>query len=209
MTGIEKILKAIEADAAKNANEIIAKANMEANEIKSAALAQAEKKCAEIAKKSESDVKAVLSRADSAAELAEKKILLDAKQQLINHVVQSARNSLRDLPDTDYTDVILRMVKKYAHNEAGKIVFSSYDKKRLPRDFEKLLTQALSEKENAALSVSGDDAGFDGGFLLLYGDIEENCSFDAVFAAAREDLKDMVNNFLFLDKLPSKDQVTD
>lgn len=206
MTGLEKILKAIEADASKNAEDIVAKANREAEDIKSAALAKAEKRCAEIAGKSESDVKAVLSRAESGAELTEKKIMLNAKQQIINDVIRGARDSLKGLSDSEYTDIILRLVKKYAHDTQGRIVFSASDRQRLPGDFDKLLEKVLSEKKNASLTVSQENADFDGGFLLLYGNIEENCSFDAIFSAAKEELCDIVNAFLFLDRLPEGTQ---
>ena len=36
-----------------------------------------------------------------------------------------------------------------------------------------------------------------GGFVLVYGGIEENCSFEAMFAAQREKLQDQVHAFLF------------
>ena len=37
----------------------------------------------------------------------------------------------------------------------------------------------------------------DGGFILCYGGIEENCSFDAIFDSAREHLQDAVQRILF------------
>ena len=37
----------------------------------------------------------------------------------------------------------------------------------------------------------------DGGFLLVYGGIEENCTISAVFASKREELSDQVNRLLF------------
>lgn len=199
MTGLEKILKSIEADASKNAEAVIAQAKSEANDITLAAKKDTEKKCAEIAAKSELDVKAVCSRAESAADLMEKKIILDAKQQIINNIIYNARISLANLPDSEYVEVLIRMVNKYAHNKAGKIIFSMADKKRLPKDFSATLQKILSVKEGASLTVSEDVANLDGGFLLVYGNIEENCSFDALFSASKEDLQDKVNAFLFTD----------
>lgn len=198
MTGLEKILKAIEADADKNANEIIEKANREEQEILAAAKQETVKKCSDIAVKSEMDRKAVISRAESAAALLEKKIILDAKQQMISNVISKARKSLTDLPDGEYFQIILRMVKKYAHNKPGNILFSAADKKRLPSDFDALLKTALAEKAGASLTVSSETVSLEGGFILKYGDIEENCSFDAIFSSAKEDLQDKVNTLLFL-----------
>jgi V/A-type H+-transporting ATPase subunit E len=197
MTGLEKILKAIEDEAKTAADTVIADADKKADEILAAAKKDAEKICSQIALESEADVNAALSRAESAAALQEKKIILEAKQQLISNIINSARNSLANLPDTEYTDNILSMVKKYAHNKPGKIIFSKKDKKRLPGDFESRLKQVLTGKPQAALSIGEETAAIDGGFLLIYGDIEENCSFDALFGAARDDLQDKVNSLLF------------
>jgi V/A-type H+-transporting ATPase subunit E len=55
----------------------------------------------------------------------------------------------------------------------------------------------LSDKEGASLTLSEKTAAIDGGFLLIYGEIEENCSFDALFSASRENMQDQVNAFLF------------
>jgi V/A-type H+-transporting ATPase subunit E len=197
MTGLEKILKAIEEDAEANAKTVLDQANRKADEILSAARAEAGKKCAQIAEKSDEDLKAVISRAESAVALQEKKIILEAKQQIISNVLDSARKSLKALSDSEYIDIILKMVKKYAHNKSGEILFSAFDIKRLPKNFDDKLKQALSEKSSAVLTVSGKPAAIDGGFLLIYGDIEENCSFDALFSAARENLQDQVNSLLF------------
>jgi V/A-type H+-transporting ATPase subunit E len=197
MTGLEKILKAIDADAKTAAEAVIAQAKREADDIISAAKAEADKKCAGITLKSEMELKAVLSRTVSAAELTEKKIILDAKQQIINNIIKNARISLANLPDAEYVNVLIRMVNKYAHKNAGKIIFSASDKKRLPKDFEAQLRKVLSDREGASLTISEDTVDLDGGFLLIYGEVEENCSFDALFTAAKEELQDIINSFLF------------
>lgn len=197
MTGLEKILKAIEADAGAQAETVLTQAKREAEEIITAAKMEAEKKSAQIADKSEADVKAVMNRAESAAALQAKKIVLNAKQQIISNIIADARNSLAQLPDSEYIEIILQMVKKHAHNKEGKILFTASDKSRLPKDFDNRLKEALSAKPAASLTLAQETASIDGGFLLVYGDIEENCSFDALFSAAKENLQDEVNRLLF------------
>lgn len=197
MTGLEKILAAIEADAQAGADTVIAQAKREAEDILIAAKNEAEVKCKQIAEKSALDVKAVITRAESAATLLEKKILLDAKQQMISNIITSARNKLTQLPDSEYTEIILSMIKKYAHNKEGIILFSADDKKRLPQDFADRVSKVLSGIQGASLKISEQEPSFEGGFLLVYGDIEENCSFDALFADMRDTLQDKVKSFLF------------
>ena len=197
MTGIEKILKAIEEDAQAEYNSVLAQAENTASEILTAAKQEAEQKCVQIAEKSAAEVAATIRRAESAAALQEKKILLEAKQQILSNIITKARDTLANLSDSEYIDIILHMVKKNAHNSTGKILFSASDQKRLPVDFNDKLKAALSDKPSAALTVSDKSAAIDGGFILVYGDIEENCSFDAMFSASKELLLDKVHSLLF------------
>ncbi len=197
MTGLEKIIKAIEADARANADKILAEAREEAEKILSLAKEEAERSCAKIAEKPASEAKAILSRAESGARLIKRQMILDAKQKMINEVILKAKEKLTSLLDTDYFEIILQIVKKHAHAQPGIIMFSQTDLDRMPKKFEKSLNAAIKEIQNASLTISEEDARVDGGFILVYGDIEENCSFDALFGNAKEELQDKVNAFLF------------
>lgn len=197
MTGLDKIIKAIEDEAKAKADAIISDAKKQADEILAAAKQEGEQQANLIAQKTSNEVKAIISRAESAAALYERKALLEAKQQIIGETILKARVSLSELSVEEYTEIILKLIQRYAHNTAGQILFSATDKKRLPVDIESKINTVLSEKPGAALRLSDQAANINGGFLLVYGDIEENCSFDALFEAAKEDLQDKVSSFLF------------
>ncbi len=197
MTGLEKILKTIQEEAQASADAIISQAEQEAAQILAAAKNEAELKSAQIAEKSDADVKDVISRAESAAALLERKLLLDTKQTIINEIIGKARKRLAELSDDEYTEIILSMVKKYSHNKKGRLLFPISDKMRLTKDFPEKLSAILSQKQGASLDIEEEALSFEGGFLLIYGDIEENCSFDALFAEERDALQDKVNSLLF------------
>lgn len=197
MTGLDKILKAIEDEAQVKADAIISDARKQADDILAASKQEGEQQANLIAQKSSNEVKAIISRAESAAALYERKALLEAKQQIIGETISKARATLSELSDEEYTEIILKLLQRYAHNSTGQILFSEADRKRLPADFESKINSVLSDKPGAALSLSDRTAKINGGFLLVYGDIEENCSFDALFEAAKEDLQDKVSSFLF------------
>lgn len=197
MTGLEKILKTIQEEAQASADAIISQAEQEVEQILTAAKKEAELKSSQIAEKSEADVKDVISRAESAAALLERKLLLDTKQTIINEIIGKARKRLSELSDDEYTEMILSMVKKYSHNKKGRLLFPISDKKRLTKDFPEKLSAILSQKQGASLDIEEGALSFEGGFLLIYGDIEENCSFDALFAEERDALQDKVNSLLF------------
>ncbi len=197
MTGLDKILKHIEEDAVSAADQILAEAKQKADEIMADARAEGEKMCAEITERSKLDVQSSLSRAESAANLQEKKLILKAKQEIIGEVIINAKDSLLSLPDKEYFDVIIKMIQKHALAGAGYILFSDTDYKRLPQQFDELLKSGLSGKAGASLTLAGETVNINGGFILVYGDVEINCSFDALFAAAKENLQDKVSEILF------------
>lgn len=197
MTGLDKILKHIEEDAVSAAEQCLAEAKHKADEIMAETRAEGEKKCAKIAEDSKMDVQSCLSRAESAANLQEKKLILKAKQEIISEVINNAKNSLLKLPDKEYFDVIIKMVQKQALTGAGYIMFSETDYKRLPSQFNEALKNCLSGKAGASLTLTDETVNINGGFILVYGDVEINCSFDALFAAAKENLQDKVSEVLF------------
>lgn len=197
MTGLEKILKHIEDDATATATASITEANNEAEAIIFAAKEEVEKKRSKFMEQSKHEVEESIKRAESTALLKEKKMILDAKQQVISNVIADAKNVLTQYSSEDYFKVVIKMVKKYALGQSGQIVFSNTDKQRLPDQFEQTIGQALLGIEGAALTISEKTESIDGGFILIYSDVEVNCSFDALFFAARESLQDKVCEILF------------
>lgn len=197
MTGLEKIIKAIESEAKANSERIIAEAKEESEKILALAKSEADAKSVEIAKMPASEVEAIINRAQSGARLIKRQTILNAKQKMINDIVEKAKKKLTSLPDTEYFEIILQIAKKHAHPEEGIIMFSREDLERLPKKFEKSLKEAIKDIDKASLTISKEDAQVDSGFILVYGDIEENCSFDALFSGAKDELLDKVNAFLF------------
>lgn len=197
MTGIEKIVNHIADNAEMAAKAIIAEASLKADRIVADAKAEAESRCAEIRQRSVLEVKACLDRAESSARLKERRLILDAKQKMIDEVIVKARNYIAGLPDLEYFDLLLKMIGKFALCKPGVIMFSPADAARLPERFDAAIRSALSGKNGAELVVSEQTRNIDGGFVLIYGDIEENCSFDALFLADRELLQDKAGSLLF------------
>lgn len=197
MTGLDKIVKDIEDESLVKAAKIIEEAKARAEEIMAKAKAEGEQKCAEIEERSKNEVQSFLNRSKSSAKLQEKKLILNAKQVIISEVLEKAKKSLTELPDNEYFEYILKMISKYALVQAGSLLFSSKDLKRLPEGFEESVREALKEKAGASLTILTETRNVDGGFILIYGDIEINCSFDALFLAAKENLQDKVCEILF------------
>ena len=94
--------------------------------------------------------------------------------------------------------MLLRLAAAHALPQAGEMVLSPRDRERLPADFPGKLQEVLPE--GASLTISArTEPGIQGGFLLVYGGIEENCTFRALFDAKEEELQDLANRVLFSD----------
>ena len=190
MSGLDKILEYITQEANAEADKIIASAQEEAAAIISSEKKKADDQSAAIMKQAESDAAAQATRIESAAQMKEKRILLQAKQDKIDEVFAQAKEQLLGLDDEKYFEMIQKMIQKYASGESGQIKFSQRDLDRIPA--------ALKEQlEDTGLLVSSEPADIDGGFILSYGDIEENCSIDVLISESKETLQDKISETLF------------
>ncbi len=195
MSGLEKILEHIDTDATKTANELITDAKAEAERILNTAKEDAKRQEKAIDDQGNTAAQTAQKRIESAAEQKEKRMVLEAKQAEIDKVITAALDKVHGLGDKEYFETILKMVAKYAHSDkAGKILFSQKDLSRLPAGFDAEIKKAAN---GAALELSNEAANIDGGFVLSYGDIEENCSFEALIEASRENLQDKIGQILF------------
>lgn len=197
MTGIDKIIAEIGNEASETARAIIEEAQNSAREDKRMALGKAAEQCAQIRRQSEKAVADSLDRATAAAALAKRKKILSAKQELIREIIQAAHHRLLKLSDQEYFAMLLKMIRKYALAQNGELLLSPADYLRRPTDFQESVNTILQESKGT-LNVSDLKRPIDGGFILIYGEIEENCSFSALFAAAKDQLQDKVHERLFL-----------
>jgi len=195
MTGLEKILADIRAESDAAVAEIYAKADEKAAAILKKADDEAEETCALIREQRDRQVKETAERAESAAELERRKKLLEARQSLISEAIGAALQKARELPDKQYFDTVLNMAVSAAHPRAGELCMNEHDLSRLPADFQARLSAAL--RAPASLTVSQKPAKIQSGFVLVYDGIEENCSFEAVFAARHEQMQDEARAILF------------
>ncbi|MEM1484050.1 V-type ATP synthase subunit E family protein [Oscillospiraceae bacterium PP1C4] len=193
MTGLEKIVKQIQDEVQQAADIAIAQAKADAAKIDEQAKADGAAQSAAITAQAKADAQNCLAAAKSAAALATRRAVLSAKQQIISSMIVEAQKSFYELPDDQYFALILKMVERFSLPQSGEIVFSASDLKRLPFGFE----AALAKAAQGTLTISKETRTIDGGFILVYGGVEENCSIEALFYAARERLQDKVQQLLF------------
>lgn len=195
MAGIEKIIDAIIEQAKAEAEEIISRARATAEEIINEAQERSSNDCAVIFDRARKEATLSEHINRSNAQSLSRKKLLSVRQEIIDSVISKALDKLRSLPDREYFDVLAGLCTRYAMSGSGELVLSDKDKNRLPSDFMDRINASLSG--DRTLTLCSDNANIDGGFILRYGGIEENCSFEALAEEKLDDISDMLQTMLF------------
>lgn len=195
MAGLEKIIERIASDSAAKCDGIIFDAQNEAQKIKDAAAQQSSDNQAAIVEAANKEAKAIVDMAESGAELEGKKQLLATRVEVINKAIDVASKKLGNMPDDEYFAALYALAKKYAQSGEGTMLLSKKDLGRLPKDFDKKINEGLAK--GAKISVAKDPSNISDGFILVYGDVEINCTFDALIEDARDDIKDELFSIIF------------
>ncbi len=195
MTGLESILKDIEQESAKATGAVLEEAKAKASEIIAAARKEIKGEVDQLVRESDRRVADLSSNAEFAVKLHERQSILATKQELIASVLDEALEQAKAQPDAAYFEMLIKIAAANAHAGEGEILLNEKDKKRVPSDFVSKVNSALPS--GSKLTLSDQTAEIKSGFLLKYGDIEENCSFEEILSAKRDELTDTVRQILF------------
>lgn len=193
MTGLDKILQEIKSEASANAEITLKSANTEAEKILADAKVEANTRSEEILKSTEKKKEDILSRGKSSANLEKQKALLLAKQTVINNMLSVALNKMENAEEDKYFSYIKKLIEKNSQKADGIIAFNQKDLNRLPNNY----LSEINAVSKGKLEISNKAVNIKSGFILIYGGIEENCSFDAIFRSRHEELTDVISALLF------------
>jgi len=188
MAGIDNIIVKIAQDNAAKCAEILDSAKEQAGAILAEAMARAaqesEAAIAQARKKADFDIAAAGPRAAQ----NEKRVLLQMKNEMIQQVIASSLAKLKALPEAEYFGVLARLASVCTQDGLGEMRLSQKDLDRLPPDFAGKLGN---------ITIAPQPASISDGFILVYGDVEQNCTFDALVSARLDDIKDALNAYIF------------
>lgn len=196
MIGLDKIISQILEDAGKEADEAIKKAQGEADDILSAAKEDSRKSEQDSAKKLEADSSSYMERIKSSAELKKRQAVLLAKQTVISDMLDKAYEALLSKEPDEYFTLVRKMLDRFVLAKQGEIYFSQKDLERMPAGFEAEI-ETIAGSKGGSLKLGKETKNIDGGFILVYGGVEENCSFKALLSAQKDALSDKVHELLF------------
>ena len=196
MAGVDVIISQIDNSSKEKIEQIRANSDRECSKIINEAEAEAKKRLAEAETRAKNESADIESRADSTAQLKIRQALLSCKQELISETIKKAKETILSKDVSEYFDILVKIAAKYGRSESGEMILSKADKSRVPSDFESRVNSALAERKGS-LKLSDTTADINGGFILKYSQVEENCSVDALFDNSYDALVDKVNEVLF------------
>lgn len=195
MANIDKIIGEILEEAEKEARDNKTKADAEAKRI----LDEAKAECAAMEKEAQEKVsalkKSIEQRAKSSAQLKKRQEILKARQDIISLLLEKSYQSIFQMEEEQYFSFLERMLQKFVLPKEGSIYFSTKDLGRMPMGFEAKI-QEIAAKQGGALELMSQGKEIDGGFVLVYGGVEENCSLRTIFHTQRDELADKIHAFL-------------
>lgn len=193
MTGLDRILEEIRAEAETKAAQLIQDAEENAAAVRTAAEKAAAEEAAAVREDGKKKAEDLLHKALSAAELSRRRTILQAKQNAIRETLLEAKNRLHNLPDAEYFDVLLKLVARNALSGEGELQLCAKDLARMPDDFAARLSAATPNQ----ITISKTPCAIADGFLLIYGGIDVNCTFDSLFESEKDALEDLTGQILF------------
>lgn len=192
MSGKEALIDKILLDAKEQTDVILSEAKAKAEEIVAEARSYAEEMKSSEIEKAEASREDIVKRKVTVANLEVRKIILSAKQQVINEAFNEAMKKLGSLKPADYKKLIMGMLKAEAKD--GDIVTVSYNDKDI-------ITAAFiadaAKKLNIKLKYSDKLGEFGGGIILSSGIYDKNLTFEVELNMLRDEIEPEIANMIF------------
>ena len=198
MNGIEKITARIQADAQRDADAVTAEAAERCKEMRLEYDQKAQDAYWLLVRAGVKDCEERVKRLGSAAALEAKKSVLGLKQEMVAEVFDRAVEMLLELPKKEYVDLLAGIAAKAAGNGFEELVFNSKDQRAVGEMVAKAANELLKERGNyGKLTVSELTRDIKGGVIVKQGDIETNCSIEAMVGQYKSELSAPVAAALF------------
>ena len=196
MTGLEKILDSIRADGDARSAAVREAAQKDCTRILEEAVKRADAQAAALTEKAQAERESILALAQSGAAQQKRQTLLAAKVALLNETLDDLLQTMLQLPAEEYFNAVIKLAAENAMAGECTARLNARDLARCPKGFEFALASALKTK-GATCTLSSDIANIRGGVVLVYGDIEINCAFEALVEAKADALKAQIGEILF------------
>lgn len=188
---IENITQKILSEAKESAEVAVAQAHKQGQEL----IAKAQADAAELEKRAqqqmEQEHELILQRRISVAELEARKMRLAAKQEVIARSFEEAMERLANLNESEYIAFLADGISEAAEN-GSEVLLNARDREAVG---EKVITLVRAMGKEVTLSEETIRA--KGGFILRCGAVELNATLETMVGAVREEVTPQVVQALF------------
>lgn len=197
MMNIDAILEKIAEDARLDAESIVNAAREKAGVLQAAFEDAQKQKQAAAMEHAHQEAEQLRDRMLRMASLEARKKLLELKRAQIDQAFEQALEKMLSMPKEQAQDFHLKLLVSSA--QGTETLFIAQEDAGLFDDaFIKRANQALvNAGKPGALNVSRQYRPLRGGFVLLLGGMEANCSYDSLLRAARNQMEGDIASILF------------
>lgn len=191
MNNLDNILTKIDEDANEQIEKETAIVLSKARESAAQIISDAEKTASEIVKSAKVKSDFAKDATSSACDGYIARRILKEKSDIVSSCIEYVDKVLKEADTDKYFKMIEKLIIKYAHSENGMLILNKRDNDILPEKFIDNVNLIINKK-NANIELSKEIGDFDGGFILRYGGIDENCTFDALIEEKIDIIKDAI-----------------
>ena len=191
MNNKDAIIQKIMDDAKKVAEGNIKEANDTASQIFARAQKEIDKLEAANEGKADALYEDALSRSAVVANLDCKKLMLNAKKEIVNKVFDEALDAFV-AEKKDYLALVEKMISSCCE-DGDEVVICERDGKVITKKF----IADIAKKTGKKLSLSGEFGDFKGGVLLIGKNYDKNLTLDLELQSVRENIESKIVEILF------------
>ncbi|MDD3396259.1 MAG: V-type ATP synthase subunit E family protein [Acidaminococcaceae bacterium] len=193
-----KIIEKIQQDAAAEVAVSLAQAKERASAAGEKIVNVAKAKVQEINIQAKADAEEASRRQMLIAELESRKKALDAKREVIEEAFVQAQKTLGQLPEDRWEKLITKIVVGASDTGTEELCVPSADRDKYVNGLLGRLNDALKAAgKNGQLTLSAQDAKFDGGIMLIGKNSDYDGSFATLIKEARVQIEKAVADMLF------------
>ena len=195
MSGLQEILNYISYESQRQVEGIMTEADARIEAVSEEMLRRSDEQCGRILEKAALESRLILERGQASAELRKKQMLLSARQEIISGLLDECLRELLALPDEEYFRLLERLFERHYQGGDAELRLSEKDRKRMPEGFVRDLCRVADNRGRISVSDHTEDIG--GGFIMDFGDTEEDLSFHSLIEENDPYLRDILNRILF------------
>ena len=195
MNGIEKITQRLDTETQAEIDRVLDQAKDAAAQAVARYQAQADREAADRKARNEKAAAEREERLVSVAQMEARKVTLGAKQEMVEQAFDLALRKLCEMPDERYIATAAGLLAEAAPDGKGTVIFSEQERKRIGQASVDAANAKLGEK--GKLTLSSETRNIRGGFILVNGSVEVNCTFETLVRLQKGSMSGEVAKLLF------------